>query len=169
MGAGIDMLRDIFQTAMAANIALLLKMAVGIIIAIRFGPEGRGYVAAFLLVPELLSTIVSFSIKEGLLYNFAKRIMDIVTYRKVLLVFVCLQIPIMILVGILLLEYIDVISNSLELYLFLLLIPLLALQELYRFTLRGVGNVDIYNQSVIIEIAVYTLGSLVVICVFRRR
>ncbi len=149
------MIYAIIQTSLARNTAFFLKLLVSMFIAAKYGAEGRGYIAAFILLPELISFFGSLSIKEGLLFYLAKRKISISTYRGVLLNIVLFQIPLMLIIAWFSIDYIEIDNGLFSVTLYYLLIPLLVFQEFNRFVLRGLSRISIFNLSIILEVCAY--------------
>lgn len=157
------MLNIIFHTSLAKNIAFALKLLVGVFVAIQYGADGRGFVAAFIIVPELIAFGGGLSVKEGTLYYLAKRAITSATYRKIVLLLLFFQLPIMILAGFFMFQFVNIEQTLVNITLFLLLIPMLLFQEFTRFSLRGLDSVKYYNISVLLETIVYASLSMVIV------
>ncbi len=151
-----SLINDIFQTSIAKNSAFFLKILVGVFIARYYGPEGRGYLAAFLVIPELMVIVGSLSIHEGILYRLAKKTLSSKTFVLIMFFVVSVQIPILLLIMYFLSGFVSNVDGMFDLFLFLFLIPVYVLQEIVRFSLRGVGKTKQYNVSVVLEIVVYS-------------
>ncbi len=148
------MLRDIFSTSLTLNITFVFKLVLAIVVARLFGPEGKGLVVAFFLVPEFIAIIGSLSLEEACLYWLAKKRISKTLLKKVFLNIILLQVPILIGAGYVYLQLIDYHYDLAELALCLSLIPIYLILEIGRFSLRGLHDIRTYNLSILIEAVV---------------
>lgn len=157
------MIKALLQTSLAKNSALVFKLFIGMLIATKYGAEGRGYIAAFLLVPEIIAFIGGLSVKEGLLYFFAKKNIRFSTYTRIFGLVISIQIPVMIAIALLVMGFSKVYIDTLDISIYLLMIVLIVILELSRFVMRGLCTISKFNISIMLEIVIYSALSMLVI------
>lgn len=148
------MLRDIISTSLIRNAAFLLKLAMSIVVARLFGPDGKGLVVAFFLVPEFIAMIGSCGVDEAYLYWFAKKRISRTLAKKVFRNIILLQIPLLVCVEAVYLYLVDYHYTYVGLVLCFSLVPVYLLLEVGRSSLRGLHDIRRYNQSILIEAVV---------------
>ena len=145
------MLRDIISTSLIRNISFLFKLAMSVVVARLFGPEGKGLVVALFLVPESIAMLGSCSVEEASLYWLAKKRISKARMKKVFINIVLIQVPLLVFTGAVYFDLVDYSYTMTELTLCLSLVPVYLLLETGRFSLRGLHEIRAYNQSILIE------------------
>jgi len=143
------MFKKIINTGFTKIASILLAFITGLIISRVYGAEGKGKITLLLLIPTIISIYASFSIGEGFLYFIGKDKISKQNFSKLLLKASLIFIPVLLILYITAYFFIDKYT-----YYFspqILLVILLFLNSIYKFSLRGILDIKNFNFIQILE------------------